>query len=338
MINVAVIGVGNIGYHHARNYAKIPNACLVAIADIDEERGRAVAARFGGHFYRRYQEMLEREKIDAVSIALPTSLHYQAALDVITGGVPVLVEKPLAASVAEAEALVNASRERGVILTVGHVERFNAAVQELKRRIDARALGDITSVVAKRVGMLPPQVKDANVIVDQAVHDIDIIGYLLGKMPTEVYATAGRAVLSDRLDHAELFLKYEEIGCFIQVNWITPLKIRTLSVTGNEGYAELNYVTQKLDIYQSNLERHFDDFGEFVVRFGTPQAMTVPIMAQEPLRLELEAFLRAVEGKSPVVVSGEDGVKALKIAEWAIQQLEVPPQNSVRLLSTLGLS
>jgi len=178
--------------------------------------------------------------------------------------------------------------------------------------------------VAKRVGMLPPQVKDANVIVDLAVHDIDIIGYLLGGMPTEVYAAAGRALLSDRIDHAEIFLKYGEIGCFIQVNWITPLKIRMLSVTGDKGYAELNYVTQRLDIYQSNLERHFDNFGDFVVRFGTPQAITVPVARQEPLRLELESFLRAVEGKGPLMVSGEDGVRALKVAEWAMEQLAKP--------------
>lgn len=321
MIRVAVIGVGNMGYHHARNYDSMAGAQLVAVAEADEERGRAAAERFGCHWYQRYQEMLQQEKIEAASIALPTSLHYSVALDVLDARIPVLVEKPLAASAAEAEALVAASRERGVVLMAGHVERFNPAVRELKRRLDAGELGDITSVVAKRVGVLPPQVEDANVIIDLAVHDIDIIGYLLGGMPTEVYAAAGRALLSDRLDHAELFLKYGQIGTFIQVNWITPLKIRMLSVTGTQGYAELNYVTQRLDIYQSNLERDYDDFGDFVLRFGTPRALTVPLTPLEPLRLELEAFLWAVEGKGPLEVSGEDGVRALRVAEWAMRQL-----------------
>lgn len=322
MPRVGVIGVGNMGYHHARNYAEIPNAQLVAVADPNEERGRSVAERFSCRFFRSFEQMLEKEAIEAVSIVLPTNLHYQVARQVIAAGIPALVEKPLAATVAEAEALTAAARERGVLLAVGHIERFNPAVQELRRRLDAGELGAVRSVVAKRVGVLPPQVKDANVIVDLAVHDIDVIGYLLGSAPTEVYAAGGRALLSDRLDDAEIFLKYGDIGCFIQVNWITPLKIRTLSVTGSAGYAELNYVTQKLEIYQSNVERHFDDFGDFVIRFGTPRTVTVPITAREPLRLELEAFLQAVEGKSANIVSGEEGTEALVVAYRALEALK----------------
>lgn len=322
-VNVAVIGVGAMGYHHARNYAEIPAARLVAVADLDEARGQEVAARFGCRFYRDYREMLEREELGAVSLVLPTSLHYRVALEIIAAGVPVLVEKPLAGSLAEAEELVRSSERAGAFLAVGHIERFNPGVQELKRRIDRGELGEVTSIVAKRVGMLPARVRDANVIIDLAVHDIDILGYLLGELPTEVYAAAGRALLSDRLDHAELFLKYGEVGCFIQVNWITPLKVRSLSVTGNQGYAELNYVTQELQIYQSNLERHYDDFGQFVVRFGTPQALVVPVAREEPLRLELEEFLRAVESRDGgrVMARGEDGVRALAVAEWAMESL-----------------
>ncbi|MBI4320673.1 MAG: Gfo/Idh/MocA family oxidoreductase [Chloroflexi bacterium] len=322
MVDVAVVGVGNMGYHHCRVYSCIPGARLVAVADADRERAQAAAKRFGCRHYGSCQDLLAWENVDAISIALPTSMHYRVARDTIAAGVHVLVEKPLAANVEEAQALLGASRERGVVLAVGHVERFNPAVQELKRRIDAGELGEITSIVAKRVGVLPPQVKDANVIVDLAVHDIDIIGYLLGAVPTEVHAAAGRALLSDRFDHAELLLKYGQIGCFVQVNWITPIKIRTLSITGNKGYAELNYVTQRLDIYQSNVERHYDDFGDFVYRFGTPQAVTIPIEPREPLLLELEAFVRTVEGQGADIATCEDGVRALMVAEQAVRQLE----------------
>jgi UDP-N-acetylglucosamine 3-dehydrogenase len=321
-INVAVIGVGNMGYHHARNYAEIEGVRLVAVVDADETRGRSVARQFGCGYYANHHDLLAHEPIDAVSLAVPTGLHGAMAQEIMAAHVHLLVEKPLATSVAEAQALVRTSREMGVVLAVGHIERFNPAVQELKRRIEGDELGAITSIVAKRVGVLPPQVKDADVIIDLAVHDIDILNYLLGKMPTQVYATAGRALLSDRFDHAELFLKYEQVGCFIQVNWITPIKIRTLSVTGNAGYAELNYVTQKLDLYQSNLERQFDNFGEFIVRFGTPQSITVPIAPQEPLRLELESFLASIRGRPSSGVSGEDGVRALLVAEQAVQHLQ----------------
>jgi UDP-N-acetylglucosamine 3-dehydrogenase len=329
MIRVGVIGVGNIGRHHARIYSGLPGARLCAVADPEESRAQVVAARYGCRAFRDYREMLERESLDAVSIAAPTRDHFTIAETVIEAGVDLLVEKPLAVTLAEAKALVAKAQGAQVKLAVGHVERFNPAVQELKRRMDVGELGAISSVIAKRVGVMPPQVKDANVIIDLAVHDIDILNYFFGAMPMEVSAMAGRALLSDRYDHAEIFLKYpadragggSAAGCFVQVNWITPLKIRTLSVTGNSGHAELNYVTQKLEIYQSNVEREYDDFGDFVVRFGEAEKSVVAIDVREPLRAELEDFVDSVANDRAPKVRGEDGVRALLVAEQAISAL-----------------
>lgn len=330
VMRVGVIGVGNMGRHHARIYSELQGVELCAVSDSQESRAQALAERYGCRAYRDYCEMIMRESLDAVSIAAPTREHRSIAGTVIDAGLDLLVEKPLAANTAEARDIVSRVKAKGTKLAVGHIERFNPAVVELKRRIDAGELGSISSVVAKRVGVMPPQVKDANVIVDLAVHDIDILNYIFEALPTEVSASAGRALLSDRYDHAELFLKYPvnrserkgSAGCFVQVNWITPLKIRTLSVTGDAGHAELNYVTQKLEIYQTNVAKGYDDFGDFVVRFGEAEKAVAPIEVQEPLRLELEDFVDAVSHNRLPKVSGEDAVKALHVAEQAISSLE----------------
>ena len=330
MIRVGVIGVGNMGRHHARVYSELPGARLCAVSDFDFSRAQAVAERYGCRAFHDYHEMLRRESLDAVSIAVPTREHFEIASAVIEAGLNLLIEKPIAATVTEAEGLVVKAREAKVKLAVGHIERFNPAVQELKRRVDAGGLGAISSVIAKRVGVMPPQVKDANVITDLAVHDIDILNYLFSTVPLEVTAIAGRALLSDRYDHAEIFLKYplnrgdrgSAAGCFVQVNWITPLKIRTLSVTGDAGHAEMNYVTQKLEIYQTNVAREYDNFGDFVVRFGEAEKSVAPIQVREPLRVELEDFVDAVSQDREPMVDGAVGVSVLQVIDRITKSLD----------------
>lgn len=321
-VRVAVIGVGNMGLNHARVYSQLDGVSLCAVADMDAERARAAAARLNTSGYRDYREMLKSERLDAVSVVVPTALHKQVALDVIAAGKALLVEKPLAVSVAEADELIAAAEEVGVVLAVGHIERFNPAVRELKRAIDQGRLGAISSVVAKRVGVMPPQIRDANVVLDLGVHDIDVLNMLFGKTPDEVTATGGHALLTNRYDHAEIFMRYGEAGCLVQVNWITPLKIRTLAVTGNAGYAELNYVTQKLDVFEANLKRSYDSFGDFVVRFGEAARTTVPLDPVEPLRLELEDFVGAVAGVHCPTVPGSVGREVLEIVEWVQRALD----------------
>lgn len=320
-VRVAVIGVGNMGLNHARVYSQMEGVKLCAVADFDAARAESVAARFGATGYASYREMLEREELEAVSIVVPTREHLRVALDVIDHNAHLLVEKPLAATVAEAEQIVAAARAARLHLAVGHIERFNPAVQELRRQILGGSLGEISSVITKRVGVMPPQVKDANVILDLAVHDIDILNYFFGDLPQVVKATAGYALLHNRYDHAEIFLRYKNAGCFVQVNWITPLKIRSLSVTGEAGHAELNYVTQKLEMFESNLAREYDNFGDFVVRFGEPRKIVFELEVREPLRVELENFMDVIRGQASPVVSGQDGVNALRVVESVLENL-----------------
>ncbi len=312
---VGVIGVGNMGFHHARNYTEMPNVELVAIADNDSARAKQVAERFQCRAYPSYTEMLEKETLDAVSVVVPTKLHQHVVIDTLRAGIHTLVEKPIAATLDQAAVMVNESHRHGVILAVGHIERFNPAVRELKRRIQMGELGTLTSIVTRRVGVVPPRIKDVDVILDMAVHDIDVILFLLGRLPNSVAASASSVLLSDRFDHSEIFMRFGDIGCFVQANWITPIKIRTLSATGSAGHAEVNYVTQQLEIFESHVARQFDNFGDFVVSFGTPSRVNVDIQRQEPLRIELEEFINAVSGGIGKIITGEEAMNTLAVVE-----------------------
>lgn len=320
MLNVAIIGLGNMGKHHARTYSEIDKVKLVAVSDVDEAKGKPIAEKYGCKFYKDYNEMLKKEKIDLVSVVVPTKFHEKVAVDVIQKGVNLLIEKPIADNVQGAESIIKKAKEKNVKLAVGHIERFNPAIIKLKEIIDAGRLGKITSIIARRVGLFPPQIKDANVVIDLAVHDIDIINYLMGSKPTEIDANAGRALINHREDYAEIFLKYKEASGFIQVNWITPIKIRNLSVTGTKGYAEMDYISQNLLLYESNYKKSFETFGD-VVMFSQPNKVEVGVEKGEPLKLELLNVIDAVQNNKTPLITGEVGLEALKIALQVLDKI-----------------
>jgi UDP-N-acetylglucosamine 3-dehydrogenase len=162
--------------------------------------------------------------------------------------------------------------------------------------------------------VFPPQIKDANVIIDLAVHDIDVVNYLLGRQPTKISANSGKAMTNNRNDYADIFMEYGKTSVFIQVNWITPVKIRKINITGTKGYAEMDYINQELTVFESNYNKSVDNFGEFVIKFGTPNKVEIGVDKEEPLKRELISFINAVkEGKEPFVTS-QQALIALKIA------------------------
>jgi predicted dehydrogenase len=319
---VAVIGVGTMGRQHARVYRSIEGVELVAVADADESRAEQVAAEFGCRSYGDYRQLLEGEELDALSVVVPTSSHVEVALAVLESGRPALVEKPLAMTVAEAERIRDTAARLDLVLAVGHVERFNPAVRELKRRLDQGNFGELTSVIARRVGVLPPRVKDSNVVVDLAVHDIDICNYLVGRPPERMSATGGTA-RGGAIDYTEIFLEYNGAAAFLQANWITPIKIRKLTVTGTDGYGELDYITQTLDVYEPSDIGGFSSFAELQQRYGSSRVSVAPVEPQEPLRFELIGFLAAVRGEAEEFVSAQEAIDAVRVAEAALDQLHV---------------
>lgn len=317
-IKAAVIGVGNMGKHHARNYFELRDVNLVGISDLDLALGQEIASKYECKYYSDYKQLLVQERPQLVSVVVPTRYHLQVGLDVIQAGANLLMEKPIAFTSEDGNKLITEANRNKVKISVGHIERFNPAVRELKKMVDRGDLGEITSIVTRRVGTFPPQIRDANVVIDLAVHDIDVINYILNRQPDFIFASGGHALIEDREDHAEIFMKYGKVGCFVQVNWITPIKIRTLSVTGNKGSVEVNYVTQKLTVHKSVINKQPDTFGEFLIKFGETKTEELSASGEEPLKLEVKSFIEAIVNDKAPEVTGEDGVRALAIAEKAL--------------------
>lgn len=314
-LNVAVVGLGNMGGNHARNYSELSDIVnLVAVCDVQPDVVAKACQQYNCKGYTNLDEMLANEQIDAVSLVAPTRFHYEIGLKLIEKGIHLLIEKPIADTTPKAQELIDAAQRKGVTLTVGHIERFNPAVQKAKEIIDSGALGKVTSIIAKRVGAFPAQIKDANVIIDLAVHDIDILSYLLGKEPDHIYGNAGRALINGREDYAEIFLTYGDQNGFIQVNWITPIRIRNLAITGTKGYMELNYMTQEVVMYESNYSQDFDNFGDFIIKFGIPTKHEICVDKKEPLKMELRHFIDCAQTQKSPLVTGEIAKKALDIA------------------------
>lgn len=311
-----------MGIHHARNFARIDGAKLVAIADIDARKGRGSAEKYHCLFYSDYRKLLENKEITAVTIAVPTHLHYKVAKDCLFAGKHVLVEKPITDKSIYAKRLINEAKKRNLILAVGHLERFNPAVSELKRYLKRGEIGDIVSLLARRVGLYPPNILDTNVIVDLAIHDLDIFSFLLDRQPENIFCMGGKTQKGQREDYAQILLSYpKNVNGIIQVNWITPVKIRQLSVTGTKGYLELDYITQKLKIYRSRFVRGFSSFEEFLVKFGTPEVIDISVTGEEPLRAQLRTFIDCIRSGKRYPVDGYVGLAALLVAEKALESL-----------------
>ncbi len=304
-IRVGVVGVGNMGYNHARVYYELSRQGLVkfvGVVDIDKERVRKVAERFKVKAFTDPRDLLKLN-IDAVSIAVPTSLHRDIAFFFLKNNVHILVEKPIADTLKKAKDIVEIARKNNLILLVGHIERFNPAVNTLKEIVEDRELGDIITMSAKRVGPFGQRVKDVGVIIDLAVHDIDIMSYLINKFPTEVYSRAKNIKqISKAEDYAIILLNFnDEIDGVIETNRLTPYKTRTLNVVGTKGIAQLDYINQNLIIYN---DRYIKE---------------TRIQKEEPLRLELIHFINCVLGIEKPRVTGDDGLRVLKAAIAAVE-------------------
>ncbi|MDD5043633.1 MAG: Gfo/Idh/MocA family oxidoreductase [Patescibacteria group bacterium] len=318
-LKVAVIGTGNMGRNHMRNYFEMPRVNLVAICDVNRKAGEQLALKYGCLFYEDYHKMFNEQQIDAVSIAVPTFLHHQVASDVLMKKVHVLLEKPIAVNLEEARDIITKAKEQGVKLMIGHIERFNPAVQRVKELIDTGRFGKIISLNIKRVGGLPPQLKQANVVIDLAIHDIDISNYLFGDLPEKIYGYKSKNLLQEQEDSANILLQYKRGCSFIEVNWVTPVKIRNMDITGTKAFARLDFIHQKITLYENcylneGLDSSYKDFGEFVSKFSLTDKIEIGVNAKEPLQCELEEFINCIVEDREPIVSGEDGYKALEVA------------------------
>ena len=297
-MRVGVIGTGNMGRNHPRIYNEL-GVELVGVADTDLEKAQKIAAQYGTTAYSDYNELLN-QGLDAVSIAVPTIWHKQVALAAIQKGVNLLIEKPIADSIQSAQEIITAAEDSGVKLMIGHIERFNPAVRKLKQIIDDGILGKLVLISARRVGPFVPRISDVGIIVDVATHDIDVIRYLIGSECTSVFARSTR-YKNMKGDAAIILIGFGDISASIEVNWYTPYKVRSLTVTGTEGIAYLDYLKQEVKVHK------------------TEGNMTPKIEKEEPLKLELVHFLDCIKRDKEPLVNGYDAVKVLEIAIKAEQ-------------------
>ena len=319
-MKTAVIGVGAMGRNHARVYSELPDVQLVGVADADAEAAAAVATRHTTRAYTDYRHMLDELQPDAVTVAVPTADHLDVALQVIERGIHLLVEKPIAASVQEGRQIIAASEEAGVRLMVGHIERFNPAVVALKAHLASGELGRVFQIDARRQGPFPARVKDVGVVIDLAVHDLDVMRYVTGAEVVRVYAETERRIHSTREDLLTGLVRLDDIIGTLTINWLTPTKIRELHVIGERGMFRVDYLTQDLYFYENATAQGAEWDTLRVLRGVSEGRMIRHVVAKkEPLRAELEAFLSAVRGEAPVAVTGEDGLKALELAQAVVK-------------------
>lgn len=316
-LKVAVIGVGAMGLNHARVYFDLPDVRLVGVVDENPTTAESVARRYNATPYTSFERMLDEQHPDAVTVAVPTVDHLEVALRVIQRGVHLLIEKPIALTRDEGQRIIRAAEEAGVHLMVGHIERFNPAVIALKKHLAEGELGRVFQLDAHRQGPFPARVKDVGVVIDLAVHDLDVMRYVSGAEVIRVYAETERRIHSTNEDLLTALIRLNDgtIGT-LTINWLTPTKIRDLYVTGERGMFRVDYLTQDLYFFE-NAVANGGDWEPLRMLRGVSEGRMVRYMVakKEPLRAELEAFVAAVRDGTPVPVTGLDGLKALELAQ-----------------------
>ncbi len=307
MLRCGVVGVGVMGINHARILSHLDGCELVGVADKDENRVKEVSELYNTSGFTDYHNLF-LEGLDAVSICTPTHLHHKVTSDFLDEAVHCLVEKPISSTIHEAESMIQKAYEKGVKLMVGHIERFNPAVLKLKEILDQGILGQLLMLSIRRVGPYVPRVMDVGIIVDLATHDIDVSRYLLDSEPLNVDARYGR-IRHLKEDYASISLDFGDIFVNIETNWFTPHKLRKLVATGTEGIAYLDYIEQDITIHNAEWE------------------IKPKIIHEEPLKIELSHFIECIEKDEVPLVSGEEGLKNLRIALECIKKNDSPNYN-----------
>ncbi len=309
-VKVGVIGIGNMGWHHARVLSLLRDADLVGVADPDESRGKLAVEQFQCEWFKDYHDLIS--KVDAICIAVPTLLHHKVGLDCLKAGVNVLIEKPIAANELEAKSLINASKISNCLLQVGHIERFNPAFRELNKIVQNE---DIVVLEARRHSPHADRANDVSVVMDLMIHDIDLVLELVNSKIQKLAAVGGRN--SDGLiDYVNATLVFKNnIIASLTASKMSHKKIRNLSAHCQNGLVETDFLNHTLQIHRKANESYTAEHGELVYR-NDGYVEEVSTTSIEPLYAELEHFLKCVQGKELPEVDGEQASRALKIADF----------------------
>lgn len=312
-LRAGVIGLGAMGRHHVRVYSELAGVDLISVADVATSAVDRITTRYGVTGYTDIEKMLDSGNLDLVSVVVPTGLHHDLVKMAIEKRINVLVEKPIASSVAEAHDMIASARRAGVRLMVGHIERFNPAILEMKRRIDQ--VGTIFLASARRVGPFPERIRDVGVVTDLASHDIDAMNFILDSPVETVYAQVARRIHTSHEDMILGTLRFANgaVGA-LDVNWLTPTKIRQLTVSGDKGTFIADYLTQDLAFYENGVVSSDWDDLQALQNISEGNAIRYSFVKEEPLKAELSGFVQSILDDTDVPASPESAADALTIA------------------------
>lgn len=308
-LRMGVIGIGNMGKHHVRILSLLKDIELVGVSDINLERGIDIASKYQTHFYENYLDLLEH--VDAVCIAVPTKLHHQVGGRCLQAGVHVLIEKPIAASIAEAESLVNIAAENNCILQVGHIERFNPAFRELTKVVKTE---EILALEARRLSPYSARANDVSVVLDLMIHDIDLLLELTASPVVKLTASGGSAGNSGYMDYVTATLGFANgIVATLTASKVTHRKIRCLATHCKNSLIETDFLKNDILIHRHQPCEH-QTRAEPI--FYLPDGITEKVYTSntEPIYAEIEHFVNCIRGGERPSVGGEQGLKALRLA------------------------
>lgn len=316
MVKVGVIGVGSMGQNHARIHAETGH--LVGVHDLDQTQSSKVAERFGVRSYESVESLLAA--VDAVDICTITTKHYEIARRAIATGKHLLVEKPFTGDSSKAAELCALAEKKGVVLAAGFVERYNPIVGVAREAVKQNRFGEVISFASRRVSSFPARIRDVGVIMDLGIHDVDVLRYITGQEIRSVFALGGKVANQRFEDHANMLIEMQSgLVAFIEINWLTPMKVRKVSLTCSEGFVQLDYMDQSLEI-SSSIIKDFDSANAFHVPLEF-DVRKIAVRKEEPLKLELQDFIRAIESSSVPMASGWDALADLKVCEAALESL-----------------
>lgn len=320
-LRAVIVGLGVMGSHHLRILDSSPEARVVAVVEQDDARREAaLRAHPGVQGHTSLEQALHQHDLDLACLAVPVGVLPACAGVALEAGLHVFVEKPMAPSEEQAREMIAAAGERGRVLGVGYVERFNPAVVALKKRLDEGAIGRIVQMHARRLSPFPNRNGMAGVALDLATHDIDLMRNLSGSEIERVYAEAVGAASEQVDDLVSAVMRFDSGATgLLEANWVTPTKVRELSILGEGGMFLVNYLTQDLTFYEHPTKA--TDWDQIARMQGGAEGDMVryALERREPLRLQWEAFIEAVRAGDPAPVDGEDGLATLSTAS-AIRQ------------------
>jgi len=314
-MKAGVIGTGSMGQNHVRVLSEM--ADLVGVCDVNKEVGEKIAVKFKTSYFPNVDALLAAG-VEAVSIVTPTSSHYETAKKVIDAGVHLLLEKPATGSSAKLLELSKLAESKKITFATGFIERHNPVVSFAKKNLKSGNFGSLISTHSRRVSSFPPRIKDVGVMMDLGVHDIDVMKYLVESPVTRVFTAAGKFKNKDFEDHANIVMEFANgVTGVVEVNWLTPTKVRTLAMTCSDLFVEFDYTSQSIEIFSTQM-REFDPGNLYDLGMEL-HGRTISLRKEEPLKRELADFLRSCKDGTEPLVTGRDAAETISIAEAAMK-------------------